>query len=205
VALRELEPGLWRWTAGHPAWEPGAEPGSAGDWPSQVGSVLVDAADATVFIDPLVGEEDEELWAELDSHVAERDAPVSVLTTIHFHRRSRVAIAARYDGRLTDSGGPLPVGIEPFEVRGAAETMFWLPRHRALVPGDRLLGSDDGRLRICPQSWLDYLREEMTRARLAELLRPLLEWPIEKVLVSHGEPVLAGGREAVAAALDEAA
>ena len=205
MALHQLEPGLRRWTQEHPAWEPGAEPGSAGDWPSEVGSLLVDAADATVFIDPLVGEDDDELWAELDPHVAERGLPVSVLTTIHFHRRSREAIAARYDGRLGDSRGPLPAGVEPFEVRGAAETMFWLPRHRTLVPGDRLLGTDDGRLRICPQSWLDYLREEMTRARLAELLRPLLELPIEKVLVSHGKPVLAGGREAVAAAVNEAA
>lgn len=205
MGLREIEPGLWRWTAGHPAWEPGAEPGSAGDWPSQVGCVLVDAADATVFIDPLVGERDDELWAELDAHVAARGLPVSVLTTIHFHRRSREAIVARYGATLTASRGPLPAGIEPFEVRGAAETMFWLPGHRALVPGDRLLGTDDGRLRICPQSWLDYLREEMTRSRLAGLLRPLLELPIEKVLVSHGEPILAGGREAVAAALEEAA
>jgi hypothetical protein len=32
-------------------------------------------------------------------------------------------------------------------------------------------------------------------------LRPLLDLPIELILVSHGEPVLAGGREALARAL----
>jgi hypothetical protein len=45
----------------------------------------------------------------------------------------------------------------------------------------------------------------MTVAQLAEQLRPLLELPIERVLVSHGEPVLSGGREALAEALDAAA
>jgi hypothetical protein len=37
--------------------------------------------------------------------------------------------------------------------------------------------------------------------KLAASLRPLLELPVERVLVSHGEPVLRGGLEALAAAL----
>ena len=37
--------------------------------------------------------------------------------------------------------------------------------------------------------------------RRRERLRPLLELPIERVVVSHGEPVLAGGRDALAEAL----
>jgi hypothetical protein len=32
-------------------------------------------------------------------------------------------------------------------------------------------------------------------------LEPLLELPIERILVSHGEPVLTGGRDALARAL----
>ena len=39
------------------------------------------------------------------------------------------------------------------------------------------------------------------RAGLARLMRPLLELPIERVLVSHGEPVLRDGRAALARAL----
>jgi hypothetical protein len=33
-------------------------------------------------------------------------------------------------------------------------------------------------------------------------MRPLLDLPIEMVLVSHGEPVLSDGRHALARALD---
>jgi hypothetical protein len=39
-------------------------------------------------------------------------------------------------------------------------------------------------------------------ADLATRLRPLLDLPIESVLVSHGEPVLTDGRAALADALD---
>jgi hypothetical protein len=38
--------------------------------------------------------------------------------------------------------------------------------------------------------------------KLAASLRPLLELPVERVLVSHGEPVLQDGSQALAAALD---
>ena len=42
----EIEPGLWRWTARHPEWRPGAAAGSPADWPAEVGSVLVEVAGA---------------------------------------------------------------------------------------------------------------------------------------------------------------
>ena len=47
-----------------------------------------------------------------------------------------------------------------------------------------------------PRAWVgdDY-------ADAVEALRPLLDLPVERVLVTHGEPVLAGAREALAAAL----
>ena len=82
--------------------------------------------------------------------------------------------------------------------------MFWLAEHRALVPGDRLVGARGGGLRLCPESWLRYLPRESrpSRAQLAARIRPLLDLPIERVLVSHGEPILSGGRHALARALD---
>ncbi len=67
--------------------------------------------------------------------------------------------------------------------------------------GDRLLGDGRGGLRMCPDSWMRYLR--LDQAGLAEALRPLLSMPIMAVIVSHGEPVMSGGREAIAAALGE--
>jgi hypothetical protein len=57
---------------------------------------------------------------------------------------------------------------------------------------------------LCPESWLTYLPRD-TRPSLAEVatrMRPLLDLPIEMVLVSHGEPVLSDGRHALARALD---
>jgi hypothetical protein len=83
-------------------------------------------------------------------------------------------------------------------LRRAGETVFWLPGPRALVPGDRILGAARGGLRMCPESWL---HRGMTETKLKELLRPLLELPIEHVLVSHGEPVIGNGARALAKAL----
>jgi len=82
--------------------------------------------------------------------------------------------------------------------------MFWLSGHRALVTGDRVMGARGGGLRLCPESWLGYLPRgsRPSLAEVAERLRPLLDLPIELVLVSHGEPVLSGGRDALAQALD---
>ena len=84
--------------------------------------------------------------------------------------------------------------------------MFWLPEHEALVPGDRLLGAEDGsgELRLCPESWLRYLDPAPSAAALAAILAPLLELPCEAVLVPHGEPVLTGGAAAIARALQAA-
>jgi hypothetical protein len=56
----------------------------------------------------------------------------------------------------------------------------------------------DDPLRLCPQRWLG------GAANLEELrasLRPLLDLPVEQVLVSHGAPVTSGGAAALAAIL----
>jgi hypothetical protein len=196
MPLRELRPGLHRWTASHPDWEPGAEPETPADWPRDVGSVAYESPDALVLVDPLVPDE---LWPELD-RLAARHPRVAVLTTIAFHRRSRDEVVRRYGAATPRAKASLPQGVVTIPIRRARETMVWLPEPRALVPGDRLLG-DDGGLRLCPDSWLRYLRNGLDRRELRRALRPLLDLPVELVLVSHGEPVLEGGREAIARAL----
>jgi len=200
VNVLELAPGLWRWTAPHPDWEPSPEPGSPADWPPDVGCVFYEAAGAAVFIDPLLPPDPTPLWRTLDQRAGQYER-AAVLTTIGFHRRSRDAFVERYGATTSRAKRSLPDGVESFPVRRAGETMFWLPVPRALVPGDRILGKPDGGLRLCPESWLRYLPSGMTERELARALRPLLELPIEMVLVSHGEPVLSGGREALASAL----
>ncbi len=57
-------------------------------------------------------------------------------------------------------------------------------------------------LRLCPPSWLPSGRGT---ADLVESLRPVLELPIVRVLVSHGDPVLRSGRAALERALSSAA
>jgi hypothetical protein len=199
--LGELRPGLFRWTAIHPDAEPSPNPGSPADWGPEVGSVAYAAPAALLLVDPLVPADRPGLQAELDELVRAHGRPVHILTTLKWHRRSRDTLAARYRAATSRARPSLPDGVETIAIRGAGETMAWLPEHRALGVGDRLLGDDAGGLRLCPDSWLRYLPSGMRQAGLREALRPLLDLPVELVLVAHGEPVLANGRAAIARAL----
>ncbi len=199
--LRELRPGLFRWTALHPEAHPSRTPGGVDDWGPEVGSVAYAAPDALLLVDPLVPADRPALQTELDDLVRSHGRPVRIITTLKWHRRSRDALAGRYEASTSRARESLPTGVETVTIRGAGETMVWLPRERALVPGDRLLGDDAGGLRLCPDSWLRYLPSGMRQEGLGGALRPLLDLPVELVLVTHGEPVLAGGRDAIARAL----
>ncbi|HEV8686664.1 MAG TPA: hypothetical protein VGQ84_05270 [Gaiellaceae bacterium] len=193
--MNGLRPGLWRWTARHPEWEADAEPESPADWPPDVGCVAYAADHVLVLIDPLVLDG----WDELDP-LADRHARVAVLQTLRWHGRSVREAVARYDASTEP-----PAGVEPVEIANADETMFWLAAPRALVPGDRLIGDGAGGVRPCPDSWLGYIRRqggEIDGLALREALRPLLDLPIELLLVSHGEPILSDGREALERALE---
>jgi hypothetical protein len=200
VELQEIRPGLLRWTDRHPEAEAEPEPESPADWPPDVGSVAYEASDAFVFVDPLVPRE-KAFWTSLDERVREHGQRVVVLTTIAFHRRSRDELVERYGASPSRARRTLPAGVETVPIQRAGEVMVWLPEHGALIPGDRILGDGQGGLRLCPESWLRYLPSGMQLPDLREALSPLLDLPIEMVLVSHGEPVLAEGRAALARAL----
>jgi hypothetical protein len=196
VLPSEIAPGLLRWTAPHPDWE-----GEADGWERDVGCALFEADDALVLIDPLLPSDGRaEFLAWLDARVD--GGPVSILTTIHWHARDREELAERYRANSSRAWNYVPAGVKPRPLRGAGETVFWLPAVRALVPGDRLVGAK-GELRLCREEWLQ--STNVDRAGLAALMRPLLELDIERVLVSHGEPVLHDARAVLAHALAEAA
>ena len=165
-----------------------------------------------MLIDPLLTTDD-----SLDSLVARVGKPVSVLVTIFWHTRSADVVAARHGARvLAPSGGkaavtrraptteafrpgdPLPGGVEAIATARSSEVVYWIPAHRTVVPGDVLLGADGGGVRLCPRSWLP---ESTNVERLRTSLLPLLELPVTRVLVSHGEPVLRNGRAALEDAL----
>jgi hypothetical protein len=186
--MQTIAPGLYRWTAPHPDWN---SDGDASDWAQDVGCVAARVRGRLVFIDPLVPDD---LWPELDALAEGTDA--TVLITLAFHARSADAVAARYE-----ASAELPEGVIAFDMPRVGERVFWLPDHAALVPGDSLLAREqDQGLRLAPQSWLDILGDT-TVEQLAADMRPLLELPVERILVSHGEPVLTGAREALARAL----
>lgn len=196
----EIVPGLLRWTAPHPEWRADAAPGSSADWQQMVGSVLYESADVVTLIDPLIPADGRaQFLGWLDDRIAAR--AVSILTTIRWHRRDRDELAERYRSSTSRAWNAVPASVEQRPLRGAGETMFWLPAAATLVSGDRLVGATDG-VHVCPQSWLGEVR--VNRSQLAGLMRPLLELPIERVLVSHGEPVLRDGRAALARAIREA-
>jgi hypothetical protein len=189
--LEEIAPGLRRWSARHE------------EWNEDVASLAVTTGDGLVLIDPIgpprsLGE------------------PAHVLLTVYWHARSaagtaRVWASTRSRRALRTrgidvahpfrAGDPLPGGIQAFQTPRASEVLFWLPEHNALAVGDVLLGAGAKphataeALRLCPERWLG----KGTHDDLRAMLRPLLRLPVERVLVSHGAPVLSGGREALAA------
>ncbi len=191
----QIRPGLWRWTAPHPDWQPSDSADAPDSWPRDVGCVLYQAPSEAVFIDPLAPPHDPAFWAWADEIC--RGRSVSVLETILFHRRSREEFRARYGAATTAPSGVLPLRLPEFH-----ETLHWIEEHRALVPGDSLIAGADGELRMCPQSWLDFIAAGLTIAGLrAALERALAGLDVELVLVSHGEPVLHDGAAALAGAL----
>jgi hypothetical protein len=166
-----------------------------------VGCVLYESPGTVVLIDPLLPSAGREQFLDwLDRRVAGR--PVSILTTIRWHRRDREQLAERYRENTTRAWNHVPREVERWLLRGAGETLFWLPGVETLVAGDRLIGDGHGGVRVCPQSWLGKVRAD--RADVAGLMRPLLELPIERLLVSHGEPVLHAGHAALTRAIAEA-
>jgi glyoxylase-like metal-dependent hydrolase (beta-lactamase superfamily II) len=188
VRVQEIATRLWRWTGLHPDWTP-ADGGPDG-WEQEVGCVYYEAPAAVALIDPLVPPEDSQRFlAALDRDVGRTGQPVRVLLTTGSHRRSADVLAARYDAPV----GELPAGVEAASAWD--ELVYWIPEHRALVFGDVVL-ERDGRLAV-PRAWIgDERYPEVVAA-----LRPLLDLPVERALVAHGEPVLTGAHEALAAAL----
>lgn len=193
--MDQLAPGLRRWTAWHDEWE------------QDVGSLALETSDGLVLIDPI------EPPPELRS-------PAHVLITVFWHGRTtadletgRVWASTRSARPLenrgitvTDrfrAGDELPGGIQAFQTPRVTEVVFWLPEQRALAVGDVLLGSEakpratSEPLRLCPERWLG----KASHAELRESLRPLLDLPVEQVIVSHGAPVLGDARAALAAVL----
>jgi glyoxylase-like metal-dependent hydrolase (beta-lactamase superfamily II) len=210
----ELAPGLWRWTARHPEWHPGR-------FGAAVASFALVAETDLLLIDPLLAGDATPVLDVLDRLA--RGHAVHVLVTIGYHVRSGEELRARYDGRIW--GPPNcasrlaePARLEVLEpqaegpggavafrigkpVRG--ERPLWLPSHRAVAFGDALVTTPAGDLRVWVQEPVDERRRRFYRDRFAPTLAPLLDLPVERVLVTHGAPILTDGAAALRRALEE--
>lgn len=198
--VRELRPGLWRWTAAHPQWE------HAEHWGPEVGSVYAELPDALVMVDPLVPQDEEDrFWEALDRDVERVGKPVHVLLTVHWHERSVAAVLDRYKATLwrPEEKGTLPAGVHAEVVKGSdwVEALFFLEPHRALIAGDLLIGKAGGGIEL-PVGWFPKGEQDWAQQELKpELRKRLAELPVELVVVSHGEPVLEDGAAALERAL----
>lgn len=203
MQVAKIGKGLWRWVAFHE------------EWRKDVGSVYVETTDAVCLVDPLVPADDAaEFLNHLDRDIERADVPVHVLLTIYWHVRSGPELSERYGATLwapsksalpverrtgitaepVRPGDVLPGGIEAHASGRAAEVVYRLPAHNALVVGDVLLGDP---LRICPAGWLGAAGQAGAR----DALGPLVDPSLAAVLVSHGAPVLENGAGALRAAL----
>lgn len=179
--VAEIAPGLWRWTGRHD--------GIAAD----VACVYQEGPDGIVVIDALVPPEDREHFlAALDYDVGRVGGNgVHILATLGRHERSAPELAARYGAKVwRRDETPLPNAIQAIECGTGDEVLFWLPEHGALVAGDVLRGRGGGL--------------EVAGELAPSAVATLLALPVERVLVSHGEPVLGGGRAALRSTLGPA-
>jgi hypothetical protein len=211
LGVQEIESGLWRWTAPHPEWDP--EPTPTTRWVEEVGSVYCELPGAILLVDPVVpadADDANRLWSALDRDVERLGRPVHVVVTVHWHRRGADDVVARYgaqDGVVPDGARAIALG-DPI-----GETAYVLPQFRALVLGDVVIGGDaiEGEradaVRVCPPGWYGSTAAERAwygGPGLPGALRRLAHEPVDRLLTTHGAPLLSGGAAALRALADGA-
>jgi glyoxylase-like metal-dependent hydrolase (beta-lactamase superfamily II) len=209
--MRELGPGLWHWSAPHPAWTP-SEP-----WDQNISSYAIDDGKRLLLFDPLA------VPAALEALAAGRET--AIVLTAPWHERDSEHLVARlglpvytplpdtaedlmreYDitAEQAGEGSPdllwlvrenrgevhpftagdqLPVGVAVYPGQKRNDTVLWVESHHAVVAGDTLADLGEGP-RINPR----WLGASVTREQVVEGLSPLLELPVEHLLATHGGP-----------------
>jgi hypothetical protein len=212
--MEQLTDGLWRWTARHPDWHPGA-------FGAEVACFAAQAGETTLLIDPLLPPEPDPVLDAIDGAIADR---LAILITIPYHVRSSEDLWKRYrrDAETTihghracakrledesafseiDPATELPGGVTAHRIGKPRryETPLHLPSHGALIFGDAV-AEWDGRLRVWSADRVDAKVERFYRERFNPTLEPLLELGADNVLVTHGQPVMGGGTKALRNAL----
>lgn len=216
--MKQIATGIHRWSTPHPEWKP------ANVWGKDIASFSLVTDSVLSLVDPLLppaGASDRERVLEHLDTLVQPARQVEVLITIPYHVRSTVEICKRYGNAVDVWGHPAvrrrlgkslrPKPIEPGRHAGAAavaqrigspvrqETPLYFPAHRALAFGDAVIGLE-GKLRVWQLVNPD--QERWYGERFIPSLRPLLDLDIERVLVTHGPPILRGGRRKLEDALE---
>ncbi len=125
-----------------------------------------------------------------------------VETTIWGHPACRKRLSEEAGFRAFEPGDELPAGASAQRIGKPRryETPLHLPSHRALVFGDAV-AEVDGDLRVWSGERVDADVRRFYRERFNPTLEPLLELDFDRVLVTHGEPVLERGRKQLEQAL----
>jgi hypothetical protein len=207
VAIREIVPGLFHWTAVHPAIR------------IAVSSYLHEASQT--LLDPLVPEEGLDWFAR-------RGPPERVLLTNRLHSRDTRRFVEAFgcevwtnreglphfgpQGEIRDvaprgfeAGAELPGGLRSFPVGALCpdETAFLVPGPEpALAIADGVVRDGDGPLAFVPDFLMGDDPEAVKRG-LAAAYRRILENGIafDHLLLAHGEPWIGGARAALEAFL----
>jgi glyoxylase-like metal-dependent hydrolase (beta-lactamase superfamily II) len=167
--------------------------------------------DGTVVIDP--PEPTEDGWDTIDL----LEPFAGVWLTNRNHSRAAAAFRERYgttvyaheaDAERLDAGADqtvrggerLPGEIELIHVPGKSpgEIAFHLPRSRALVVGDVVIGLPVGELSTYPDKVIDD-KEELLRSAAR-----LLDYDFDALLVCDGEPLTSGAKEKLRAFVEGA-
>jgi glyoxylase-like metal-dependent hydrolase (beta-lactamase superfamily II) len=195
--VEEIARGLWHWTAQHERIG------------SKVSSYYLDRE--RVLLDPIIPSAGLE-WFD------RRGRPEHALLTNRHHDRDawrmREAFgctvpcisngAHELEGRgpveAFEFGDRLPGGVVVYEVDAICpdETALYIPSHSALACADGVVReAPGGQLSFVP----DYLMDdpEQTKQGLRDAYGRLLELQFELLLLAHGDPVVAGGKDALRA------
>ena len=214
VHPEQLAKNLWRWTTRHPEWHPG-------EFGGEVAAFALKAGDETILIDPLLPPEPEPVLDLIESKL---DGSLQILITIPYHVRSSEEIRRHFGKQVRTTiwghpacrkrlerqtgfralapGDELPAGITAHAIGKPRryETPLHLPSHGALVFGDAV-AEHGGRLRVWSGERVDDRVTRFYRERFNPTLEPLLGLDFDRVLVTHGRPVLSDGREELEKAL----
>ena len=218
-AMHCVRPGVWHWTAPHPDWTPWDPVAKTGfGWSQKVGCVCYETPDQLVLIDPLAPPsctpDHRQFWQALDDSVQQRQQPVAVLLSTDWHDRSAQAVFNRYSQQFGASiwvheaaprdsldcqpthtfceGGQFAGSVQAYFLKTPhPEVFFYLPSVRTLVIADALWGSSDGRLWIGSHEFC------------SDLPRLLEEFQIDRLLLSHAEPILSNAQAVLAAVARE--